>query len=247
VGQGTFVNESRAARAAARPVAVPARLDWGALLSRSARIISADEERLRAFGTGNGTHSTIISFAGGMPDSALFPTDAFRRVLNQVIREEGESLLQYSSVGGYAPLRRYLAGYLLRFGVEARAEEILIVNGSQQASISSRARCSTRATWSPSSSRPTRGPCRRSARSARACCPSSGTRPGRARTCSSGSASGRRRRCSTASRAATTRADSPWTRKSGASCWRRPRATRCPSSRTASTAASTTAPGPARR
>ena len=110
----------------------PARLDWAALLSRSARIISADEERLRAFGTGNGTHGTVISFAGGMPDSALFPTDAFRRVLNQVIREEGESLLQYSSVGGYAPLRRYLAGYLLRFGVEARAEEILIVNGSQQ-------------------------------------------------------------------------------------------------------------------
>jgi DNA-binding transcriptional MocR family regulator len=132
VGQGTFVNESRTARAAARPVTVPARLDWSGLLSRSARIISADEERLRALGTGNGTHATVISFAGGMPDSALFPTDAFRRVLNQVIREEGESLLQYSSVGGYAPLRRYLAGYLLRFGVEARAEEILIVNGSQQ-------------------------------------------------------------------------------------------------------------------
>ena len=132
VGQGTFVNETRAARAAARPMAAPARLDWAALLSRSARIISADEERLRAFGSGNGTHATVISFAGGMPDSALFPTDAFRRVLNQVIREEGESLLQYSSVGGYAPLRRYLAGYLLRFGVEARAEEILIVNGSQQ-------------------------------------------------------------------------------------------------------------------
>jgi DNA-binding transcriptional MocR family regulator len=132
VGQGTFVNETRASRAAARAVTVPARLDWGALLSRSARIISADEERLRAFGGGNGTHATVISFAGGMPDSALFPTDAFRRVLNQVIREEGESLLQYSSVGGYTPLRRYLASYLLRFGVEARAEEILIVNGSQQ-------------------------------------------------------------------------------------------------------------------
>ena len=132
VGQGTFVNETRATRAAARPMTAPARLDWAALLSRSARIISADEERLRAFGSGNGTLATVISFAGGMPDSALFPTDAFRRVLNQVIREEGESLLQYSSVGGYAPLRRYLAGYLLRFGVEARAEEILIVNGSQQ-------------------------------------------------------------------------------------------------------------------
>src|SRR5205814_2256853 len=74
----------------------------------------------------------VISFAGGMPDSGLFPTDAFRRALNEVVREEGESLLQYYPVGGYPPLRRYLATYLLRFGLEARADDILIVNGSQQ-------------------------------------------------------------------------------------------------------------------
>src|SRR5439155_508191 len=49
-----------------------------------------------------------------------------------VIREEGASLLQYYPAGGYPPLRRYLSTYLLRFGLEARPEEILIVNGSQQ-------------------------------------------------------------------------------------------------------------------
>jgi DNA-binding transcriptional MocR family regulator len=74
----------------------------------------------------------LISFAGGMPDSGLFPTDAFRRVLNEVVRDEGDTLLQYYPVGGYPPLRRYLATYLLRFGLEARPEDILIVNGSQQ-------------------------------------------------------------------------------------------------------------------
>ncbi|MBI4242315.1 MAG: PLP-dependent aminotransferase family protein, partial [Candidatus Rokubacteria bacterium] len=47
-------------------------------------------------------------------------------------REEGATLLQYYPAAGYPPLRRYLAGYLLRFGVEARPEEIVIVNGSQQ-------------------------------------------------------------------------------------------------------------------
>jgi len=52
--------------------------------------------------------------------------------LNQVIREEGAALLQYYPAGGYPPLRRYLSTYLLRFGLEARPEEILIVNGSQQ-------------------------------------------------------------------------------------------------------------------
>ncbi len=133
VGQGTFVAGEQPVRVAGRtPSPSPAPIDWMALLSRGARTAAADEERRRAFGTPPGAGAALISFAGGMPDSSLFPTDAFRRVLNQVVREEGDALLQYSAVGGYAPLRRYLAGYLLRFGVEARAEEILVVNGSQQ-------------------------------------------------------------------------------------------------------------------
>jgi len=109
VGQGTFVAGSPTGRRAPAAPTAPAAMDWTALLSRAARIAAADEERLRGFGMPNGS-STVISFAGGMPDSALFPTDAFRKVLNQVVRDEGESLLQYAPVGGYAPLRRYLAG-----------------------------------------------------------------------------------------------------------------------------------------
>ena len=133
VGQGTFVASRRepaaAARSTAPRTATPrAPVDWSALLSRSARVIAADDgyRPLAASGAG------LISFAGGMPDSALFPTDAFRRVLNQVVRDDGAALLQYYPAGGYPPLRRYIASYLLRFGVEARPDEILIVNGSQQ-------------------------------------------------------------------------------------------------------------------
>ena len=64
--------------------------------------------------------------------AACFPTEAFRQVLNRVVREEGDVLLQYYPARGYPPLRQYLARYLLRFGVEATPDEILIVNGSQQ-------------------------------------------------------------------------------------------------------------------
>ncbi|HEY3066480.1 MAG TPA: PLP-dependent aminotransferase family protein [Methylomirabilota bacterium] len=132
VGQGTFVAE-RAPEATPAPPTPPGRaaIGWDGLLSRSARIIAADDERRRAMTPASGG-SGMISFAGGMPDSALFPTEAFRRVLNAVIRDEGESLLQYYPAGGYPPLRRYLSGYLLRFGLETRPGEILIVNGSQQ-------------------------------------------------------------------------------------------------------------------
>ena len=135
VGQGTFVAD-RPADPGPEPGgardSAPAPIDWAGLLSRSAQIVGADDERARALMGAGAADPAIISFAGGMPDSGLFPTEAFRRVLNQVIREEGASLLQYYPAGGYPPLREYLSSYLLRFGVEARPDEILIVNGSQQ-------------------------------------------------------------------------------------------------------------------
>jgi len=131
VGQGTFVAGPPEGAGATIAPAAAQPLNWSALLSRSARIVESDGERARAAAPGT-VRDGVISFAGGMPDSGLFPTDAFRRALNEVVREEGESLLQYYPVGGYPPLRRYLATYLLRFGLEARAEDILIVNGSQQ-------------------------------------------------------------------------------------------------------------------
>ncbi|MBI2161297.1 MAG: PLP-dependent aminotransferase family protein, partial [Candidatus Rokubacteria bacterium] len=160
VGQGTFVAErpgvtatgesgrSGAPGTSLRPPSVeagpadpattdpetgaPASINWPGLFSRSAQIVGADDERARALVGAAATNPSVVSFAGGMPDSGLFPTDAFRRVLNHVIREDGAALLQYYPAGGYPPLREYLSAYLLRFGVEARPDEILIVNGSQQ-------------------------------------------------------------------------------------------------------------------
>jgi len=137
VGQGTFVAEGIRPQPGPRTdgdggQATPA-IDWAGLFSRSARIAEAEEERRRALvAPAAGADGRVISFAGGIPDSGFFPIDGFRRVLNQVVREEGAALLQYSAVAGYAPLRRFLSTYLLRFGLEARPEEILIVNGSQQ-------------------------------------------------------------------------------------------------------------------
>ena len=130
VGQGTFVTGRP--EGSVSPPGRAASIDWSGLFSRSAQIMGADEERRRDFGVPAALEGDVISFAGGMPDSGLFPTDAFRRVLNRVIREEGRELLQYYAARGYPPLREYLSGYLLRFGLEARPEEILIVNGSQQ-------------------------------------------------------------------------------------------------------------------
>ncbi len=130
VGQGTFVAEAAPTAPPAAPTAP--RLEWTGFLSKAAQIVGADARRREAWSQGARPGPGIISFSGGIPDSAFFPTDAFRRVLNRVIREEGRELLQYYPSSGYAPLRQYLSGYLLRFGLEARPEDILIVNGTQQ-------------------------------------------------------------------------------------------------------------------
>ena len=131
VGQGTFVVSAVAPPRPAPEMRVRTPINWTGLLSRSARIVAAEEDRWRRVSSGEVDASTV-SFAGGMPDSSLFPTEAFRHVLNRVVREEGDVLLQYYPARGYPPLRKYLARYLLRFGVETTPDEMLIVNGSQQ-------------------------------------------------------------------------------------------------------------------
>jgi 2-aminoadipate transaminase len=134
VGQGTFVAVHAARTESRQPASVPAEsplgeINWQQCFSRAARI-SADW-RPPDF-SGYGVSGELISFAGGMPDSSLFPIDAFRQVMNEVLRTEGQALLQYSPASGYPPLRRYLADYLVRKGIVVTEADILIVNGSQQ-------------------------------------------------------------------------------------------------------------------
>lgn len=129
VGQGTFVAERLSTPP---PSASAGSLDWNPLFARRAHVVALEEARRRALMPPRDPEGRLISFAGGVPDSTLFPIEAFRRVLNAVVREEGAALLEYAPVAGYPPLRRYLAAALLRYGIEARPEEILVVNGSQQ-------------------------------------------------------------------------------------------------------------------
>jgi 2-aminoadipate transaminase len=104
-------------------------INWHQCFSRRARLSSAWRlPDLAPYRPGE----EVISFAGGMPDSSLFPIGAFRQVLNQVLRTEGPGLLQYSPASGYPPLRRFLAAYLLQKGIVVHDSDILIVNGSQQ-------------------------------------------------------------------------------------------------------------------
>ncbi|KUL01674.1 MAG: Aromatic amino acid aminotransferase apoenzyme [Methanomicrobiales archaeon 53_19] len=76
---------------------------------------------------------SIISFAGGLPDTDLIDLDGIREAASTVFEEKGRAALQYTTTDGYLPLREYIAErYHKRFGIAASPDEIQIVNGSQQ-------------------------------------------------------------------------------------------------------------------
>ena len=76
----------------------------------------------------------IISFAGGIPDPALFPAQDFAAAFQQAMAPENASVaLQYSVSEGYRPLREWLVGQMRAIGVECGVENIFITSGSQQA------------------------------------------------------------------------------------------------------------------
>ena len=76
--------------------------------------------------------SSIISFAGGLPNPKSFPVKEIKKAVSKVLSENGEEALQYSTTEGYRPLREYIAKRYSKDGLKVDADEILITNGSQQ-------------------------------------------------------------------------------------------------------------------
>src|SRR6516165_7844514 len=75
----------------------------------------------------------IISFAGGLPAPDVFPTDRFREACCRVLETNAKSALQYGATEGYEPLREMIARHTSRYAIQAKAENVLITSGSQQA------------------------------------------------------------------------------------------------------------------
>jgi 2-aminoadipate transaminase len=77
----------------------------------------------------------VISFAGGMPAPELFPLERFREAAERILGDvpAGQSAMQYSPTEGYLPLRELIVRHTARYGINARAENVLMTTGSQQA------------------------------------------------------------------------------------------------------------------
>jgi 2-aminoadipate transaminase len=75
----------------------------------------------------------VISFGGGLPAPELFPTTAIAEATRRVMERVGPAALQYSVTEGITEMRIWVAERLTRrFGRVFEAENVTIVNGSQQ-------------------------------------------------------------------------------------------------------------------
>ena len=75
----------------------------------------------------------VISFAGGLPASDVFPTERFREACERVLQQQPHLALQYGASEGYEPLREMVARHVGRYGIRVKTENVLITSGSQQA------------------------------------------------------------------------------------------------------------------
>ncbi len=105
-------------------------MDWNNVLAtRSSRMKASEiRELLKLL-----DQPDIISFAGGIPDPALFPAEAFKDAFSEALTTQASAALQYSVSEGYKPLRDWIAGEMGKIGIPCAADNILITSGSQQA------------------------------------------------------------------------------------------------------------------
>ncbi|MGY6411302.1 MAG: aminotransferase-like domain-containing protein [Alkalilacustris sp.] len=79
-----------------------------------------------------GTDPSIISFGGGYPDASLFPADKLDAIFRDILRAPGGAAMQYAPSDGLPRLREQIAGLMAADGTPCTAEEVLILQGSQQ-------------------------------------------------------------------------------------------------------------------
>ncbi len=75
----------------------------------------------------------VISFAGGLPATEVFPVDEIQDAVARVLKDRGLYSLQYGSTEGYLPLREMIGRHTARYGIDISPDNILITSGSQQA------------------------------------------------------------------------------------------------------------------
>ena len=74
----------------------------------------------------------IISFAGGLPSSDVFPQDFVRRAVEKSLEQNSDRVLQYTPIPGEEGLMEAIIDYLKKDNVHIEPENIMITTSGQQ-------------------------------------------------------------------------------------------------------------------
>jgi len=121
VGRGTFV---RGLRPRGTGPSGPIELQFSAVAER---LLDYDHSRPQF-----GVPSDTIPLHSLVPDSSMFPVEAFRRALNRAFADVGASLLAYGGPQGFAGLREVLADRFRGFGVMVGPDSVVLSSGASQ-------------------------------------------------------------------------------------------------------------------
>jgi 2-aminoadipate transaminase len=109
------------------------RLDTDPYLERyAARVQGMSASEIRALFS-VASRPEIVSFAGGMPNTASLDMEAVEHVVAQLVREEGATALQYGGGQGRVQLRELIVEVMRYEGVPAHADDLVMTVGGQQA------------------------------------------------------------------------------------------------------------------
>jgi GntR family transcriptional regulator / MocR family aminotransferase len=129
VGAGTFVVQLPEPLLTGEGMTAfnPALSRWGNRIQDAVMEREPAVEPLRA----NGLE---IDFGFGRSFPHIFPYDIWRRLLARYLSTDDIMLSRYGSEAGFYPLRQAIAAYLGQWrGVQAKAEQVVVVSGMQQA------------------------------------------------------------------------------------------------------------------
>ncbi len=76
---------------------------------------------------------TLISFAGGVPGSWLYPIDVVDDLYNGLSLKAKQTAMMYGPTEGFPPLIAEVKKYLTSKGISMEGQELLITTGAQQA------------------------------------------------------------------------------------------------------------------
>ena len=121
VGRGTFVRATLAAPGGTTEAGSPE------LSPMTEKLLDLERARPRF-----GSAVDAIPMHSLIPDPALYPADAFRKVLSRVLQQVGPELLLYGGPQGFPRLREVLAERLRADRIDVGADDIVLCHGASQ-------------------------------------------------------------------------------------------------------------------